>query len=106
MQTTRMQVHEHTQHNWLKKATLVTAQDVTSETLYVGQGYSNRTAKGTAVGDEPQTSYALFSGKHYNDGCCFDCALALALCCVRAELMVLSAIYWNITFNVSYTRNG
>jgi hypothetical protein len=40
---------------------------------YVGQGYSNRTAKGTAVGDEPQTSYALFSGKHYNDGCCFDC---------------------------------
>jgi hypothetical protein len=43
---------------------------------FVGQGYSNRTAKGTAVGDEPQTSYALFSGKHYNDGCCFDCAPA------------------------------
>ena len=37
---------------------------------YTGQGYSNRTAKGTAVGDEPQTSYAVFSGRHYNSGCC------------------------------------
>ena len=25
---------------------------------FVGQGYSNRTARGTAVGDEPQTVYA------------------------------------------------
>ena len=39
-----------------------------------GQGYSNRTAKGTAVADEPQSQYAVFAGKHYNDGCCFDCA--------------------------------
>ena len=39
---------------------------------YTGQGYSNRTAKGTAVGDEPQTTYAVFSGRHYNSGCCFD----------------------------------
>ena len=39
---------------------------------YVGQGYSNRTARGTAVGDEPQTTYALFSGRRYNGNCCFD----------------------------------
>ena len=43
---------------------------------YVGQGYSNRTARGTAVGDEPQTTYALFSGRRYNGNCCFDCAPA------------------------------
>jgi hypothetical protein len=35
-------------------------------------GYSNRTAQGTAVGDEPQTVYALFDGRHYNTGCCFE----------------------------------
>ena len=34
--------------------------------------YSNRTAKGTAVADEPQSQYAVFAGRHYNDGCCFD----------------------------------
>jgi hypothetical protein len=39
---------------------------------YLGQGFSNRTARGTAVADEPQSMYAVFSGKHYNDGCCFD----------------------------------
>ena len=33
-------------------------------------GYSNRTAVHTAVGDEPQTVYALLDGKHYNSGCC------------------------------------
>jgi hypothetical protein len=35
-------------------------------------GYSNRTAQGTAVCDEPQTVYALFDGRHYNTGCCFE----------------------------------
>jgi hypothetical protein len=35
-------------------------------------GYSNRTARNTAVGDEPQTVYALFDGTHFNSGCCFD----------------------------------
>ena len=39
---------------------------------YVGQGYSNRTAAGTAVGDEPQTVYAVLSGQTFNGGCCFD----------------------------------
>ena len=45
-----------------------------------GQGYSNRTAKGTAVGDEPQSQYAIFAGKHYNDGCCFDCTCSSLPC--------------------------
>lgn len=35
-------------------------------------GYSNRTAQSTAVGDEPQTVYALFDGRHFNTGCCFE----------------------------------
>ena len=35
-------------------------------------GYSNRTAEGTPVGEEPQTVYALYNGKHYNTGCCFE----------------------------------
>jgi len=39
---------------------------------FVGQGYSNRTARQTATGDEPQSMYAIFGGKHFNDGCCFD----------------------------------
>lgn len=35
-------------------------------------GYSNRTAAGTPVGAEPQTVYALYDGRHYNTGCCFE----------------------------------
>lgn len=38
----------------------------------VGQGYSNRTAAGTARGDDPQSMYAVLAGKHFNGGCCFD----------------------------------
>ena len=39
---------------------------------WVGQGYSNRTAVGTAVGDEPQSMYAVLSGRTFNGGCCFE----------------------------------
>ena len=39
---------------------------------FQGQGYSNRTAQGTARGDEAQSLYALFGGGHYGGGCCFD----------------------------------
>jgi hypothetical protein len=39
-------------------------------------GYSNRTARGTAVGDEPQSMYAIFAGGKDSEGepggCCFD----------------------------------
>merc|ERR1712196_528370 len=36
------------------------------------KGYSNRTALGTAVGAEEQSVYALFDGRHYSTGCCFE----------------------------------
>ena len=29
-------------------------------------------AVGLPVGDEPQSVYALFDGRHYSTGCCFD----------------------------------
>ena len=35
-------------------------------------GYSNRTARDTPVDEEPQTVYAIYNGKHYNTGCCFE----------------------------------
>eukprot|EP00937_MAST-01D_sp_MAST-1D-sp2_P000136 g136.t1 len=37
-----------------------------------GQGYSNRTARGTARGDAPQSMYSVFGGDHFGGGCCFD----------------------------------
>jgi hypothetical protein len=36
------------------------------------QGYSNRTARGTARGDDPQSMYVVLSGRYWNSGCCFD----------------------------------
>lgn len=39
---------------------------------FTGAGYSNRTARGTARGDEPESMYAVYSGRHYNNFCCFD----------------------------------
>ena len=39
---------------------------------FIGQGYSNRTARGTARGDEPESMYAVFSGRKFGGGCCFD----------------------------------
>ena len=39
---------------------------------FQGQGYSNRTAVGTAVGDEPETIVAVVSGRYFNGQCCFD----------------------------------
>lgn len=41
-------------------------------TPFIGQGYSNRSARGTAVGDDPETLYAVFGGQHYDNNCCFD----------------------------------
>jgi len=42
------------------------------ESRTAGQGYSNRTARGTAVGDQPQSMYVVVSGRHQNNICCFD----------------------------------
>jgi len=38
----------------------------------VGVGYRNDNTTGVAKGDEPETLYAVMSGTHYNNGCCFD----------------------------------
>ena len=35
-------------------------------------GYRNDKTTGIPVGDEAQTIYAVFSGVHYNNKCCFD----------------------------------
>ena len=37
-----------------------------------GMGYRNGSASGTATGDEPESIYMVVSGRHYNDGCCFE----------------------------------
>ena len=39
-----------------------------------GMGYRRENTKGVATGDDPESMYAVFGGKHYNTGCCFDCA--------------------------------
>ena len=37
-----------------------------------GVGYHNVQAKGTAVGDQPESMYMVANAKNYNDKCCFD----------------------------------
>jgi hypothetical protein len=37
-----------------------------------GTGYRNLSAKGTAIKGQPEGMYMVTSGKHVNDGCCFD----------------------------------
>ena len=37
-----------------------------------GFGYHVDQTKGVATGNDPESIYAVMSGKHYNGGCCFD----------------------------------
>ena len=37
-----------------------------------GMGYRDDDTSGLAVGDEPESMYAVMGGHHYNDLCCFD----------------------------------
>lgn len=37
-----------------------------------GYGYHVDQTKGIATGNDPESIYAVMSGKHYNGGCCFD----------------------------------
>jgi hypothetical protein len=37
-----------------------------------GMGYRNDHTTGLAVGEEPESIYAVMGGHHYNDVCCFD----------------------------------
>ena len=39
---------------------------------FIGQGYSNRSARGTAQWDEPETIYAVMGGNYFGPNCCFD----------------------------------
>jgi len=41
-------------------------------TISTGMGYRNNETQGVATGDQPEGEYMVTSGKHYNDGCCFD----------------------------------
>lgn len=37
-----------------------------------GMGYKNNRTKGVATGDDPETMYAVMTGKRWGNGCCFD----------------------------------
>jgi hypothetical protein len=37
-----------------------------------GEGYRNDSTTGVATGNAPETIYMVTSGKHFNNGCCFD----------------------------------
>ncbi|WP_441247603.1 alpha-L-arabinofuranosidase B [Kitasatospora sp. McL0602] len=37
-----------------------------------GTGYRNDHTNGIATGDQSEGMYAIFNGKHFNGGCCFD----------------------------------
>jgi hypothetical protein len=50
----------------------VGGQNVYGEHNAPGIGYRNNAAKGTAVGDNPETMYMVASGDYKNGGCCFD----------------------------------
>ena len=52
---------------------------------FIGQGYSNRSARGTAQWDEPETIYAVMGGHHYSGNCCFDCKRKRAPICPPAR---------------------
>tara|TARA_B110001452_G_scaffold194059_1_gene164029 strand:+ start:401 stop:1450 length:1050 start_codon:yes stop_codon:yes gene_type:complete len=52
----------------------ISGHPVYSAVFEGGNGYRTPIGKtnGIAVGDEPESMYAVFAGKHYNGGCCFD----------------------------------
>ena len=41
-------------------------------TNYGTMGFRSNNKNGTAVGDDPETIYAVVSGRHFNARCCFD----------------------------------
>ena len=48
-------------------------QDNVNNTNNAGTiGFRCNNKNGTAVGDEPETVFAVLGGRHYNGGCCFD----------------------------------
>lgn len=43
-------------------------------------GYRIDATKGIPTGNDPETLYMVTSGKHFNAGCCFDCASGWRAC--------------------------
>lgn len=39
--------------------------------FFPGYGYHQDTTRGIAVGNDPESLFAVMSGTHYNDKCCF-----------------------------------
>jgi non-reducing end alpha-L-arabinofuranosidase len=58
-----------------------------------GIGYRNNTTSGTAKGTQAETEYAVFDGKFYNGGCCFDYGNAETTNNDDGE-GTMEAIYW------------
>lgn len=51
---------------------IVNGHTVYSAYFEGGMGFRNNMTTDIPTGDEPETIYMVTSGKHYNDGCCFD----------------------------------
>ena len=47
----------------------------------IKMGYRNDTTSGVARGDAAESIYMVASGRHYNNGCCFDVSFTSALGC-------------------------
>jgi non-reducing end alpha-L-arabinofuranosidase len=51
---------------------MVDGQQVYGVYIAPGTGYRDDTTTGIATGDNPEGEYAVFDGRHFNSGCCFD----------------------------------
>lgn len=54
-----------------KESLIVGGHKVYAAYFEGGMGYRIDKGNGVAVKDEPESMYAIFSGKHFNSGCCF-----------------------------------
>ena len=60
-----------------------------------GCGYHVDKTQGVAVGNEPESIYAVMSGTNYNGRCCFDCKdLDIAVDPELASPTLLVAALW------------
>ena len=57
-----------------------------------GFGYHVDNTTGIATGNDPESIYAVMSGTHFNDGCCFDVSLFVC-CCVPSRSSGLSPAF-------------
>ena len=73
-----------------------------------GMGYNNNRTTGVAKGDDPETMYAVMTGKRWGNGCCFDYGNSEAD--DRADgAGTMEAIFWGAARwrgNTGYTEPG